>query len=989
MFRKLIVALLTFSLVFSSSAFGLGQSASEQNRFSSTQLTALGEQLSVANERLELLNILMQEDFDKKWILEDLESIGSKGHYDYSLMAKYGPDSVYSSNPYLKYQYIVARVGMDRAIEGLTSWLMVDKEKSQNLWASLNSSHKTIGPVYAPWLGETVEAINPGKVISSRYPGLTKKVNSLNQVIQKADTKLHLQLMAESLILPAVQLVVTKHAMEKLEADRKVMEVELVRTAKSYEAAYKIKKEYLLKTFEKKMAEIETKYSNCPKEIIESVTDTKVEEKEVKALLTASDITALDQNNLSKEIARLTICATGESGSADLGYLTVIRDRYIPKANIDIDATRLAYEKARGEIGTINEQIVQLHVTYNQLLYTEPYFTVLLNKVTNSSNNKSELLYERIADDYNDLQQLEGEGRRTKLLQIRNYISAALKQEQPIAVKRIQEYIATMISGDPAALAPLVEIRQQSLQWIAEWSPERLELFKEQDSKFRDNYGFDLQFDKFADLTYFEVYQLFAISLLSGQAKITSLRAMKAVSEFNHYKIEKLKNIRLLEVEKVRVFNELESLDKTPENAVRRASLKDSIWRIEKQISSASRSRAWGLGILKPAAPAWLAAMAIDSALISVNYYKNKEYRLFARKVITNASAVGAVSYAANIHSANFTDKDLLYTVAIQAATAFTFSNFSFFRGNSAGRLIRDFIHPKGSTSINMLASAVGHATLRGLTAAVKSPVTLSRGIGSLWKNFGTKNLSQMLGDTVARPIINVLGSVLVGTVIEMQLRGYSNPITMFEEDENFRVNIVSFAIIDFILSYVSEGSNATRSSMINFAVSVIGIGLTQYIVKDQNWKDFDVQRLLMEGAYIATYSTAKYKMVFKKSVIHFDNYWHTVFAHLAKSGGRQTARKLTTAAKFMINVGVFSTASNFAGNAPFLYMVKDLENVPEEKEGREHFYADQAYDYILKVEAKNPGVKYSPNDLKDYLEYIREINEALKNDIESIKDAS
>ncbi|MCB0348449.1 MAG: hypothetical protein KDD37_06410, partial [Bdellovibrionales bacterium] len=934
-----------------------------------------------------ILNLLMQEDFDKKWMLQDLEAVTTKAHRDLSFAAKLGPDSTYSSNPYLKYQYIVGRVAIDRAVEGLSAWLMVDKDRSKDMWSALNTQQSTFGPVYAPWFGKTLTTLNPGEVISSRYPGLSEKIKSLGQVILKSDKDIHLQLMAESLILPAVQLVATKRAIDKLESDRKVLELDLLRKAKAYEADYKTNKEYILKTFEKKADEIESAYGNCP-EPTEEIETVEVDKKEVKTYLTAAEVTELDQTSLTKDIVRLSKCAVGNQGLPNINYLEAIRDQYIPKANEAITATRIEYEKAREAINTVNESIVQLHVTHNQLLYTEPYFTVLLNKVSRGSEYKTELLYERIAADYDALQELAGEARITKLKEITKYISVALIQEQPIAVKRILEYIATMVSGDPSALAPLVEVRQQALQWISEWKAESLELYTEQDAKIRDDYGFDLQFEKFADLTYFEAYQLFAVSLLTGQAKISSMKAMKAISEFNHYKVEKLRNLALLDAEKNRIFKELENLDKTPENAAKRASLKKGIWRIEKQILATSRARAWGLGILKPAAPVWLAALAIDSALIGVNYYKNKEYRLFARKVITNASAVGVISYASNIHAANFSDKDLMYTVAVQAATAFTFTNFSFFRGNAAGKMLNEFISPKGSTTINMLVSATGRATMRGFIAAAKSPLTLTRGIGSFIKGIGNKTLSEMLGDTVIRPIINVLGSAIVCTVIEMQLRGYSNPITMFEEEENFRVNLTSFAIIDFILSYVSESNNATKSSLVNFFVSVLGIGITQYIVKEQNWKDFDVQRLLMEGAYVATYSTAKYKLVFKKSVIYFDNYWKTLFAHLAKSGNRQTARKLTTAARFMINVGVFSTSSNFAGNAPFLYMVRDLEQAPDEPEGREHFYADQAYDYILKVEEKSPGTKYSPNDLEEYTDYIRRINESLKNDINSIEEA-
>src|SRR5690606_29997039 len=130
--------------------------------------------------------------------------------------------------------------------------------------------------------------------------------------------------------------------------------------------------------------------------------------------------------------------------------------------------TRYNYEKSKEDLNQVNEQIVQLHVTYNQLLYTEPYFTVLLNPISLGGEFKDQLLYERIAKDHAELKTLKGDARRNKLKAILAYISEAIIQEQPKAIARALEYIATVVSGDAAALAPLVEIRQQTLQWITD-----------------------------------------------------------------------------------------------------------------------------------------------------------------------------------------------------------------------------------------------------------------------------------------------------------------------------------------------------------------------------------------------------------------------------------------------------------------------------------------------------------------------------------------
>tara|TARA_B100001248_G_C27399272_1_gene468559 strand:+ start:1999 stop:5007 length:3009 start_codon:yes stop_codon:yes gene_type:complete len=962
----------------------------------------IGAEISEIRQKLRVLESASYDQVSATWLEKDFKHIISKALID--------PSKQELINEEQRYVYLVSRFGLERALDSLQAWLLINPDKYPDLKEMLSEERSLQKSVYSPWKGVESHKLKIYSSFLRHFPGLNDKLDNIQNSLSTASPAISRRIMAESMLLPALRLSDVVVAIEKEKKEYVRILKESLEPAKQYEDAYNLMKYPLLKRYKSYLDQV-ADILGCPADYSYHMPSVGAESEEI---LANADYTLAEQHFLKEQLQAVVngqACYTDPVLQAKvektykafqdkdpsfshrnyrkmhvaLNMLQRISEVKLPLVNQRLDSLRRPFENFQDRKEEIESKLTNLNIVYKQIIYETPYLSVLLKPI--EKDGQQYLLYEYISQKIREKTTLDN------VQSITADISLFLEEQQDQMIQNTLDYMAYLASGDPKALAVLVEVRQNVLEHIKNIYPVQYEKWKRQDLKLTAKYGFNMNLEnphlsKFAEQTSMEFGSIIAVSLLAGQSKIISKKAIETIVGFNSFKeLQHSKVHNLIEKRRV-LLGQLDSEMKPGKKNLINKHLKV----LDKLLRHRIRARFYGLSLLAPAAPAYLFALGIDAAYISHSYLKNKAYREFSRNLLELGTATGSLSYINSIHSHKYDDKDLIYTAAIQAATAMTFTHFSFLRGNGFAKVVNSTLNPKGKNLSLYLKNTSGllHYTAntfnRSLVKAKEMPFKAGSSIHQTMSKFlnaviykrmpeGAEYLTRsgylgsLASGHIIRPLYNVVGSASIAVIMDMLMRGYTNPIDLLKESETARLNLASFAIIDFILSYVSEGRSVTKAGAINFFTGAIGVGFAQYLVSpDREFEDYDFQRLLLEGAMIATYSTMKYKLFFKRFFLMMD----TRHVRRAVSKPRRVADYLG-----------LSLANNFIGNAPFLLVVFHLEDFDAMAEGKEKYFAERFYQEAAKL--PDSGKILEAENLEEILHRANEINEKLDEEIDKI----
>lgn len=897
----------------------------------------------VANERHRLESLLVggkqeiQTVQTEMAIAKDMDHLLLEGHQYNPIMIEdvitYDPVTTVHPKDKLKsiednYPFMVARMGLDRAVQALMQWVAVKKESTLrgelNRQVPLNYELEVTDPL----TGQDSNYINPWIIISRKYPALKDRIEQMDHNLPNIPLKQIRGTMVESLLAVGPQIAEVQFAI-----NNKVAEIH-----KSMKNTEIFMQEYQELFLERKAI--------LGDEYLGYEIDMKVylaEDQDYEANNVAGKMNVIYRQLSEKEKSRLQV--------------------------IEAELERLEEKKvdpSKKELEKLKEELMAHQMLISKMLNAEPILMALTmtNEYTNDEGVTKEvplylILHKMIRDSKGALDE--------RLKDAAGYVESFLKANEFKMRQRVAKSIALLASGDRKYLAPLTATRQTTLAFLEHRYPglAKEEAFKSVDNEISEEFGFDIYGERFADFTFGGELGMILLTSLATGLYSNEIRHMKPYKNtvVNWMKsspgkqgfIPAVRNrmgnslkktigaISEYEAYRTKVFDNNVTFKKRMERKWQKGQLDQiKLMRSYKHPIKKIKnySRLLGKATFRMFPSGLLYGSIADVALMTYFANQNKQYFIDSKYIIQDAVYSGVLPYTNGIFAHQEPEGMLPMRLVFMTVSALVLNyyfawnaGFSFTKAVMKYKKTKGLMQLKGVTKLDK-GKSLNEAAIWLYARSIKnSTVGVFKAAGKAFENT----------ESVGKGIFNALSSGMLVTFGEMMLRGYddklipwddfftidywSRVIAMYTEEGSLAfLNLLSFMVIDFILIFAFDNSKLmSNSKMKIYMAGFLGVFVAMWVeklIKNQDMTTLDHMRLIFEGSYLATVSTYKYAFLFGPLYDGLQRGYYKMGWLVPNS--QMTFGKSTL---WLITKSVFFMTNNLAGNLPFQFIIHMEEN--------------------------------------------------------------
>lgn len=919
-------------------------------------------------------------------IARDMDHLILEGHeytpimiedvIEYDSQISVHPDLTHLKDIEANYPFMVARMGLDRAVQALMQWVSVNKNSTLRQELNKQIKLKYGIRVTDPLTGHETSHINPWAIILKKFPALTDRIEQMDLNLPNVNLKQIRSAMVESFLSVGPQIAEVQFAI-----NNKVSEIH-----KSIKNTKVFMQEYQELYLERKDI-LGMRYLNLETDMKAYVADgKKIEANSVAAKL----------NNIYRDLS--------ESEKQRVQIIDHELERL----------TKLRVDPSKKELKKLQTELMALQMLISKMLNAEPMLTALTltNKYTNDEGVTKEvplylILHKKIRDSKGSLDE--------RLNKAKKYVLDFLIANEGEMRERVRKSIALLASGDRKFIAPLSALRKTTTAFLEHRYPglAKENMFKSVDDKISDEFGFDMHGERFADFTFGnELGMMFLTSLATGlysneirhmkPYKNSVVKWMKSspgktgfVPAFRNRMGDSLRKtiagISAYEAYRNEVFDDNVAFKKLMEEKWKKGQLDEiKVHRLYNHVHSPVNKIKTYTKLLSKATFRMFPSGLLLGSLADIGFMtyfsqQNKEYFINSKYVIQDAVYAGVLPYTNGVFAHQEPEGMLPMRLVFMTVSALVLNYY--FAWNAG------FSFTKGIMKIKKAKTLV-----KGKSTNEAALWLYARSIKNSYN--GVKNAVAEAFDnaeSVGKGIFNALSSGMLVTWGEMKLRGYDDKfipwddlftfdywtrvISMYTEDGSLAfLNLLSFMVIDFILIFAFDNSKLmSNSKMKIYAAGFLGVFVAMWaekLINNQDMTTIDHMRLIFEGSYLATVSTYKYAFLFGPLYDGLQRIYYK--KQLLVPGSQMTFGKN---AVWLTTKTLFFMLNNLAGNLPFqaiIYIEESSDVGPLEAQSDLHSRGVQIVENAQKHLSVSGDLKLTEKELNHIKNNMDSYNDRL-----------